>query len=271
MTTFIEWLLYLFLGILQGITEPLPISSSGHLLIVRTLFDISDMDVFFEIMVHFASFFAVAYLLKDKLMELIKGSVHFVFKNDPSSKESFRYVLMLVVASIPVAIFGLLLRSPLEAFLGDYSLLVVGMGLFVTSSFLWRLKIVDKDSQGKNLTFKKSVFIGLFQAVAIIPGISRSGATIVGGIYQKVNIKELFEFSFLLYLPVTFGAGLLELLSIETTDISLLSLGTAFISSLITTYFALKWFRSLVIQGRFKGFAIYCLGVGILSVVLFLV
>jgi undecaprenyl-diphosphatase len=271
MTAFIEWLLYLFLGILQGITEPLPISSSGHLLIARTLLNIGEMDVFFEIMVHFASFFAVAYLLKDKLMELIQGSAQFIFKKNQSSEASFRYVLMLVVASLPVAVFGLLLRSPLESFLEDYSLLIAGLGLIITAGFLWRLKIVDNESSGQDLNFKNSVFIGLFQAVAIIPGISRSGATIVGGVYQKIHIKELFEFSFILYLPVTFGAGLLELLSIESMDISLLNLGTAFISSLIMTYFALKWFRSLVFQGRFKGFAIYCFGVGILSVVLFLV
>jgi undecaprenyl-diphosphatase len=271
MTVFIEWLLYLFLGILQGITEPLPISSSGHLLIARTLLNIGEMDVFFEIMVHFASFFAVAFLLKDKLIELIKGSAQFVFKRNQGSKESFRYVLMLVVASLPVALIGILLRSPLEAFLEGYSLLVIGLGLIITAGFLWRLKIVDSESLSLSLTFKKSLFIGLFQAVAIIPGISRSGATIVGGIYQKINIKELFEFSFLLYLPVTFGAGLLELLSIESMDISLLNLGTAFISSFIMTYFALKWFRNLVFQGRFKGFAIYCLAVGGLSIVLFLV
>jgi undecaprenyl-diphosphatase len=271
MEAFSEWLIYLFLGILQGITEPLPISSSGHLLIVRTLFDIGERDVFFEVMVHFASFFAVAFLLKDKLIELIQGSAQFIFKRNQRSKESLRYVLMLVVASLPVAVFGLLLRSPLESFLEDYSLLIVGLGLIITAGFLWRLKIVDNESSGQDLNFKNSVFIGLFQAVAIIPGISRSGATIVGGIYQKIKIKELFEFSFLLYLPVTFGAGLLEFLSIESLDVSVLNLGSAFISSLIMTYFALKWFRRLVFQGRFRGFAIYCLGVGILSMVLFLV
>ncbi len=271
MTAFIEWLLYLFLGVLQGITEPLPISSSGHLLIVRTLLNIGEMDVFFEIMVHFASFFAVAYLLKDKLIELIKGSTQFIFKKDQASKDSFQYVLMLAVASIPVAVAGFLLRRPLEGFLESYSLFIVGLGLFVTAGFLWSLKNVDTNSQKGTLNFKNSLFIGLFQAVAIIPGISRSGTTIAGGVYRKIDIKELFEFSFLLYLPVTFGSGLLEILSIQSMDMNLLNLGTAFISSLVATYFALKWFRSLVFQGRFKGFAIYCLIVGTLSIILFLV
>jgi undecaprenyl-diphosphatase len=229
------------------------------------------MDVFFEIMVHFASFFAVAYLLKDKLIELIQGSTNYIFKKDEASKESFQYVLMLAVASIPVAVVGILLRTPLERFLEDYSLLVVGMGLFVTAGFLGSLKNVVSDSGSGILNFKNSLFIGLFQAVSIIPGISRSGATIVGGVYRKINIKELFEFSFLLYLPVTFGAGLLEVLSIQSMDISLLNLGTAFISSLVVTYFALIWFRNLVFQGRFKGFAIYCLIVGSLSIILYLV
>ena len=271
MTTFLEWLLYLFLGILQGITEPLPISSSGHLLIARTLLNIGEMDVFFEIMVHFASFFAVAYLLKDKLIELIKGSANYIFKKDQHSKDSFHYVLMLALASIPVAVAGFLLRNPLEGFLESYSLFIVGLGLLVTAGFLWSLKNVMSDSESETLNFKNSLFIGLFQAVSIIPGISRSGATIFGGVYRKINIKELFEFSFLLYLPVTFGAGLLEVLTIQSADISILNLGTAFISSLGVTYFALKWFRSLVFQGRFRGFAIYCLIVGTLSIVLFLV
>jgi undecaprenyl-diphosphatase len=271
MTFFIEWLIYLFLGILQGITEPLPISSSGHLLIARTLLNIGEMDVFFEIMVHFASFFAVAYLLKEKLTELIKGSVNYIFKKDKESKNSFQYVLMLIVASIPVAVVGIFLRSPLERFLEGFSLLVVGLGLFVTAGFLWSLKYVMSDSNSENLDFKNSLFIGLFQAVSIIPGISRSGSTIVGGVYRKINIKELFEFSFLMYLPVTLGAGLLEVLSIQSMDMSLLNLTTAFISSLVVTFFALKWFRSLVYQGRFRGFAIYCLIIGTLSIVLFLV
>jgi len=205
------------------------------------------------------------------LIELIKGSASYVFKKDQASKDSFQYVLMLIVASIPVAMFGILLRSPLERFLEGYSLIVVGLGLFVTAGFLWRLKKVMSDPETGTLNFKNSLLIGLFQAVSIIPGISRSGATIVGGVYREINIKELFEFSFLLYLPVTFGAGLLEVLSIQSMDISILNLGTAFISSLVVTYFALKWFRSLVHQGRFRGFAIYCLIVGTLSIILFLV
>jgi undecaprenyl-diphosphatase len=271
MTDFIEWLLYLFLGILQGITEPLPISSSGHLLIARTLLNIGETDVFFEVIVHFASFFAVVFLLKDKLIELIKGSAQFIFKKDQASKTSFKYVLMLLVASIPVATTGILLRSPLEKFLEGYSLIVVGLSLLVTAGFLWCLKNVMSDLGSGTFNFKNSLFIGLIQAISIVPGISRSGATIVGGAYRKINIKELFEFSFLLYLPVTFGAGLLELRSVQSMDISLINLGTAFASSLVVTYFALKWFRSLVFQGRFRGFAIYCLLVGILSIVLFLV
>jgi undecaprenyl-diphosphatase len=271
MTTFFEWLRYLFLGILQGITEPLPISSSGHLLIARTLLNIGEMDIFFEIMVHFASFFAVAYLLKDKLIQLFKGSVKYIFKNERAQKDSFQYVLMLVVASIPVAAAGILLRSLLEGLLEVYSLLIVGFGLFVTAGFLWSLNDVMSDLEEGLLDFKNSLFIGLSQAVSIIPGISRSGATIVGGVYRKINIKELFEFSFLLYLPVTFGAGVLEVLSIQSLDINLLNLSTAFVSSLVVTYFALKWFRNLVYQGRFRGFAIYCLIVGTLSIVLFLV
>jgi undecaprenyl-diphosphatase len=270
MESFIEWLIYLFLGVLQGITEPLPISSSGHLLIARSLLNIGEMDVFFEIMVHFASFFAVAFLLREKIIELIKGLWLFIIKKDVESKESVTYVLMLVVASVPVGVFGILLRRPLERFLGGSSLLVVGLGLIVTAGLLWSLKYF-KDESNYKLSIKDSIFIGLFQALAIVPGVSRSGSTIAGGIYRKINIKELFEFSFLLYLPVTFAAGLLEIFSIQSREVAWLNLSTAFIVSMFVTYLALKWFRSMAFQGRFKGFAIYCLSLGLFAIILYLV
>ena len=270
MEAFIEWLLYLFLGILQGITEPLPISSSGHLLIVRTLFNIGEMDVFFEVMVHFASFFAVLYLLRDKIILLIKGSWGYIVRRDKTSKQEFDYVLLLLIATIPVGVAGILLRNPLEQLLSDFSLLLVGLGLIVTAGLLWSTKFY-KESTEETISIKDGLFIGLFQAIAIIPGISRSGSTIAGGLYRRINPKTLFEFTFLLYLPVTLGSGLLELLSIEEMNISWLNLGTSFLVSVIVTYFALRWFRGMVIQGRLKGFALYCLIVGVISIILFLV
>ena len=270
MEAFIEWLIYLFLGVLQGITEPLPISSSGHLLIARTLLNIGEMDVFFEVMVHFASFFAVVYLLKDKLIELIHGLWAFLIKKEKESKKEFDYVILLIVASIPVGIIGILARNPLKRFLDTNSILVVGLGLITTAGLLWSLKYLTASSN-KTLGIKDALFIGLFQAFAIIPGISRSGSTVAGGLYRKINIKDLFDFSFLLYLPVTFAAGVLEILSIQSREISWLNLGTAFVVSMIVTYYALKWFRSMAFQGRFKGFAIYCLSLGVLSIILFLV
>jgi undecaprenyl-diphosphatase len=270
MEAFIEWILYLFLGILQGVTEPLPISSSGHLLIVRTLFDIGEMDVFFEVMVHFASFFAVLYLLRQKVIDLIKGSWGYVVRSSKTSKKEFDYVMLLLIATIPAGVAGIFLRNPLEQLLSDYSLLLVGLGLIVTAGLLWSTKFY-KDSFKETINIKDGLFIGLFQAIAILPGISRSGSTIAGGLYRRINPKTLFEFTFLLYLPVTLGSGLLELLSIEEMSISWLNLGTSFIVSMVVTYFALKWFRGMVIEGRFKGFALYCFIVGITSIILFLV
>lgn len=270
MEAFNEWLIYLFLGILQGITEPLPISSSGHLLIVRTLFDIGETDVFFEVMVHFASFFSVLYLLREKVIGLIKGTWGYIFRRDTSSKKEFDYLLLLLITSFPAGVLGISLRTSLQRLLSEYSLILVGLGLMVTAVFLWSTKFY-KESSKETISIKDGLFIGLFQAIAIIPGISRSGSTITGGLYRRINPKTLFEFTFLLYLPVTLGSGLLELLSIEETNLSWLNLGTSFLVSMIVTYFALKWFRGMVIQGRFKGFAIYCLIVGVISIVLFLV
>lgn len=270
MEAFSAWLLYVFLGILQGITEPLPISSSGHLLIARTLLNIGEMDVFFEVMVHFASFFAVLYLLRDKVIRLIKGTLEYVVKRSKTSKEDFDYVLLLLIATLPAGVVGILLRNPLEQLLSNYSLLLVGLGLVATASLLWSTKFYRGNSI-ETISIKDGLFVGLFQALAIIPGISRSGATIVGGLYRRINPKTLFEFTFLLYLPVTLGSGLIELIGMEEMNISWLNLGTSFLVSMGVTYFALKWFRGMVIEGRFKGFAIYCLIVGLTSIILFLV
>jgi len=270
MESFFEWLTYLFLGILQGITEPLPISSSGHLLIVRILLNIGTLDIFFEIIVHFASFFAVAYLLKDKIIELAQGLWAYLIRKEEKAKEHANYILLLMIGSIPVGMLGLLARRPLEQALEEYNLLLVGIGLIITASFLWGLNHLKRHSE-KELSYKDALFIGLFQALAIIPGVSRSGTTITGGLYHRINIKQLFEFSFLLYLPVTFAAGILEIFTLQTREVSWFNLITAFIASLVVTYYALKYFRSMAFQGRFKGFAIYCLSLGIFSIILYLV
>lgn len=266
----LEWIQYALLGLLQGITEPLPISSSGHLYMARLLFDIGDTDVFFEVMMHFASLFAVLLVFKDKIIALIQGSYRAVFKGS-DDKSALHYIGLILIGSIPVGILGLTVASPLESLLAASGLLVIGASLLVTGTFLWIVRPLTLTNETDTLTVKDAIYIGLFQAIAILPGISRSGSTLVGGLFRKISVRTIIEFSFMLYIPVTLGVSLLELLTLESFDLPVGPLSLAFLMSFISTYGSLKIFRSLAISGRLKGFAVYCLSVGLLAIILFFV
>lgn len=265
-----DYLIYFILGLIQGITEPLPISSSGHLLLARLVFDIGEVDVFFEIMMHFASLFAVLIIFKDKLLRLLKGTLK-TLKKEPDPSGALSYIGLILIGSLPVGIVGILIRSPLESLLESYGLIVIGVSLFVTGLFLWAVRPLTLTNQGTKITVKDALLIGLAQVIAILPGISRSGATFVGGLFRRLNVATIIEFSFMLYIPVTLGVSLLELLSLETLSIPIGPLALAFITSFTMTYFSLKWFRKLAIEGHLKGFALYCFSAGTFAVIFFLV
>ena len=269
METFIEYVTYLFLGLVQGFTEPLPISSSGHLYLSRTLLNIGTSDLYFEVLMHFASLFAVIFLFKETIYRLIQGNIQYLFKKDKTHQKEFHYALYIVIASIPVGILGLAFRNALENVMETYGLVIISLSLLVTGLFLWFVKPVLKGEKGINA--KDALFIGLFQGFAILPGISRSGATFFGGTLRKIAVKDVIEFSFMIYIPVTLAAGLLEVFTLETSTIQIGPLALAFIASALMTYFALKWFKHLAMKGALKGFAIYCFIVSFISLVFFLV
>jgi len=265
-----EYITYLILGLIQGITEPLPISSSGHLLLVRLVFDIGESDVFFEIMMHFASLFAVLLIFKDTLIRLIKGSLK-TLKKEADPTESFKMVGLILLGSLPVGLVGLFIRSPLENLLETYGLIVIGVSLWVTGTFLWLVKPLTLTNTTETLTVKDALFIGTAQVLAILPGISRSGATFVGGLFRRLSVKTIIEFSFLLYIPVTLGVSLLELLSLETIDLPLGPLAVAFIASFAMTYVSLNFFKKMAIAGHLKGFAVYCATVGTFAILYYFI
>ena len=268
METFLEWFMYLFLGIFQGITEPLPISSSGHLMMLRALFNIPAVDFFFEVVLHFASFLAIVYLFRQKLTELVVGSFRFVFKKDAESKADFEYVLKIALAAIPAGLVGFFFKGFIENNVLTLGLLPIGLALWVTAIFLFivhRLSLVNNETY---IGYKDALVIGLFQVVALLPGISRSGSTLVGGFLRKIELKALIEFSFILYLPIAFFSMILELTEVTTIDHPILPLIGAFMMSGLFTYLALKWFIGLVQKGYLKYFGFYCMGAGFFALIL---
>lgn len=261
---------YFILGLVQGITEPIPISSSGHLIIFRELFGIEAEGLSFEIFVNFASLLAVLIIYRKDIVRLIVNSYAFIFKKDPSAKDDFRFVIYLVIATIPVGVVGLLFGDVLGEALSKP--VVVGYTLLITAAALWIIRNYRGKKFDGDLTTRDAVIVGLVQAIAVTPGISRSGATIVGSIMVGMNQETALRFAFLLYIPVSLGTGILEipdLISSPTFQSMLIPHLVAFITTFIATYFALKWFMGIMAKGNLKYFSYYCVVVGLL-VILFL-
>ncbi|MFV1917067.1 MAG: undecaprenyl-diphosphate phosphatase [Patescibacteria group bacterium] len=246
----------LLLGLLQGLTEFLPVSSSGHLVIVQSLIPgFTQPGVLFDVVLHAGTLFAILYFFRDKIKKLTGN-----------------YLLLLLIGSIPVALFGFLFRSEVEGFFGNVK--IVGIALFVTALFNFftdKIKTsrnLDLNSN-RNLPLREITLIGLLQALAIIPGISRSGATIFAGTEVGMSRKDAAEFSFLLSVPAVFGANALQFFVRQTdnnVNLGLYVLG--FFASFVSGYIAIKLVMKFLQEKRFRIFAYYAVVVGLISILL---
>ncbi|MDF2700239.1 MAG: pyrophosphate phosphatase [Haloplasmataceae bacterium] len=273
MEKLIEIIKFIFIGAVQGLTETLPISSSGHLLIIKRLInlDVPKNDISFEILLHLGSLIAVIYFYKNVIKELFLNFFKYLLKKDKSKVSDFKYVWFLVIATIPAAIAGLLLEDFIEKYLT--SLLTVGIALLTTSFILFLINRIKKGTKDKeNITVIDAIIIGLVQALAIIPGISRSGSTVSMGLYRKFNIDKSLRFSFLLFIPVALGAALLDIIEIvkvqKLTNEKFILYLIAFLTSIICTYISLKIFVNILKKGKLNYFSIYCLFAGTVTLIL---
>lgn len=269
MTEFIEILKYILLGIIQGVTEIFPVSSSGHLTIFSNLLgmDLTNLTIFLMI-TNAGSFLALLFYFRKDVQGLIRGSWRFIVKREVHCKEDFVYVIKLIIAIIPIGVFGLLMKNVLPN-----DLLVVGFSLILTSGLLYYI-YQQRDIQWKSdVTWKNAVIIGAFQMFAIFPGISRSGITITGGLSQKIELKKVLRFSFLSYLIISVPVTLLGIYDAiyATESIHLIGYSLAFLLSFAFSLIAVKFIYEYVKVKNLIYFAIYCLCVGILSIVLFFV
>ncbi|WYV02020.1 undecaprenyl-diphosphate phosphatase [Oceanobacillus sp. FSL H7-0719] len=258
---------YLVLGLVQGVTEPIPISSSGHLIIFRHLFGIEAKGLSFEIFVNFASLLAVFIIYKDDIIRLIKNTYLFIFKRDQSAKSDFQFVIYLIIATIPVGVVGLLFGDYLGEVLSGTN--VVGVTLLITGAAIWMIRNLRGRKLEGQLTTKDAVIVGLAQAVAVTPGISRSGASIISAMLVGMRQDTALRFAFLLYIPVSLGTTILEVPDLVTSpefQALLIPNLIAFITAFIATYFALKWFMNIMAKGNLKYFAYYCFVVGLLVI-----
>ena len=270
---------YIILGIVQGFTEPIPVSSSGHVMIINNLLK-TNIDIeLLAILTNFGSLIAIVYLYRKKIMVLVKDffsclkamfSQHKI--KDKEVYNNFKYCIYLIIGTIPAGIIGLIVtKLNLFDFL-DNNIKFVGVTLLITAIFLFLIRNIKGKKDNEEITTKDAIIIGLFQAIAVLPGISRSGATIVGGMTRDLKRETAFDFSFLLYIPISLATGILgfkDLFSanIDTTTFVLYMLATVIAG--IITYFATKWFKDIVKKGKLIYFVIYCAIVGTI-IILFL-
>jgi undecaprenyl-diphosphatase len=266
MDNLIEIVKYIVLGIIQGITEIFPISSSGHLTIFSVLFgiDLLNLQVFLMI-TNMGSFIALVYFFRKDIGELISGTWKYIIKREETSRLDFEYVVKLLIAVIPIGIVGFIFKDLIKT-----DLLSTGFALIVTSALLLYVYKMRDIQWKKDITWKNALIIGTFQMFAIFPGISRSGITLTGGLVQKIDLKKVLKFSFLSYIIVSVPVSLLGIYEAFTVseDINVVGYTLAFIMSFIFSLIAIRFMYQYVKVKNLIYFSAYCLFIGLLSIIL---
>lgn len=260
-----DWLQALILGIIQGLTEFLPVSSSGHLQIFSTLFGIDgEENLTFAIVVHAATVCSTIVVLWKEVASLFKGFFKFQYNSETI------YIFKLFVSMIPVAVVGFFFKDNVERLFGP-GLLLVGCMLLLTAVLL-AFAYFARPRIKERISYKDSFVIGLAQALAVLPGLSRSGSTIATGILLGDKKEAVAKFSFLMVLIPILGEAFLDLLkgdfSAEASGIPVSSLIVGFFSAFVAGAIACRWMINIVKKGKLIWFAIYCAIVGILTIAL---
>lgn len=260
---------YLVLALIQGFTEPIPISSSGHLIIFKKILNSGVLnDLNFEIILNFGSLIAIIIYFWGDIKKLFIDFFTYIFKRNKESYKNFKYCMLIIVGTIPAGIIGLLFKDTIEELLNTVK--VVGIALLVTSLFLYLIRNIKGTKNDDDITYFDAIIIGLFQAVALLPGISRSGATIVGSMFRGLKRDVAFKFSFILYIPISLATMLLgvkDLMDASITANMWITYLIAMIVSGIVTFISTKWFNNIMKNGKLIYFVIYCLIVGSLVII----
>lgn len=269
----------LIMGLLQGLTEYLPVSSSGHLTIASELFGIDgESNMTFTIAVHVATVLSTLVILGSEIGKILKGMCSPLSPRSLKGNGTFlnrlnpdqRYVLNILVSMIPIGIVGVFFKDKVEDIFGS-GLLVVGICLLLTAALL-TFSYLARPRQRENISLGHAFIIGLAQAVAVLPGLSRSGSTIATGLLLGNKKEKLAQFSFLMVIPPILGEALLDGLKMvkgeeATGGIDTLPLIVGFVAAFISGCAACKWMIGIVKKGKLIYFAYYCAIVGVASIV----
>jgi len=260
-----EWYEALILGLVQGLTEYLPVSSSGHLTIGSALFGIEgEENLAFTVAVHVATVCSTLVILWKEIDWILKG----LFKFEMNAET--KYALNILVSMIPIGIVGVFFKDEVEAIFGS-GLFIVGCMLLLTATLL-SFSYYAKPRIKENISMRDAFIIGLAQACAVMPGLSRSGSTIATGLLLGDKKENLAQFSFLMVIPPILGEALLDIVKgfkgeDVMGDISMLSLTVGFLAAFVSGCLACKWMIDIVKKGKLIYFAVYCAIVGAITVI----
>lgn len=267
----------LFLGLVQGLTEFLPVSSSGHLVLFENLFNVegAESSMLFDVLLHFGTLIAVVIAFRKDIVELWRAFVEMFRKGDPHKKRDHdkrRLILMILIGTLPLFVI-----MPFKDYLEQVRAFpwIVGIALLVTALLLFLSDRVKRGTKTeKTATMVDALIVGVMQAIAVMPGVSRSGSTISMGVFRGFDRNFAVRFSFLMSLPAVLGATLLEVTDAlkENIDWSLLPIYLAgMVVAGVSGFFAIKLVRYIANKGKFGWFAIYCAVVGVVTIVVSLI
>ena len=261
---------YIILGIIQGITEPLPISSSGHIYLFKNIFNTNLFNTLnFEIISNFGSFIAIFIIFWKDIKDLVTAFFSYIFKKDTrkDNLKKFKYCLYVVLSTIPVGITGLIFKDKIEDL---YSLNGLAIAFLITALALFIVRNMKGNKGDYDITLKDAILIGLLQAVTIVPGISRSGTVLVACLLCGLKRDTALKYTFILYFPVSVATmilGVSDLASTSELTNMIIPYLAGMLAAGIVTYFSYKWLSNWVKNGKLWKFSIYCV---VLAVFIFI-
>lgn len=270
----IDWLEATLLGVVQGTTEFLPVSSSGHLVIGQHLFGLREPALLFDIALHVATLFAVLWYYRTDIFDLLRDTwagLGALFRGRSwseieSAYPAFRLAWLILVGTVPTALIGIAFEDSFERLFG--SLQTVGSMLILTGMILLSTRLAPKGRKGvETMRFMDALLVGCVQGLAITPGISRSGSTIAAALFLGLHRETAARFSFLLSVPSIIGALLLKL-GDATNGVGLTETSLGFLSALVSGYLCLALLVHIVKRGRLSWFAPYCMVAGLFALLL---
>lgn len=261
----------IILGLIQGFAEPIPVSSSAQTQIAAFLLGVSTPGILFEVFLNFASFLAILWITRKQVFSILKGCLMYINTQNEKNALDFKIAIYVLIGTFPAALLGFSMKEVIDNNLSQIS--TIGSFLIFTGFLLFFVRKMNGSKDYTQMTYKDALIIGLVQGtIALIPGVSRSGATIVAALLLGLNRETSFKYSFLLYLPIGLGTMIIggkEFFSMQQVQSQLFEYIIMFVCALLSTIFGYSLFKSVMERGKLVYFSLYCWILGF-SLIIFL-